>query len=337
MMINQIVAVGSVDGILTTAALLRMLGRDSWGFFNPTFIDGINLQFCQAFTVDKIDVSAWQPGRKVAFIDLAVNNRDPQMTRDFVVRIREGGHQIVAICDEHSRIDWLNTIGVDDFGGLEIKPESQAEGIFKSSGAVLKNWMGASDTLNNRQYDGTGYLSDDHLVDLMDAADAGDRMDFSNHFGGVVNQAVKSAIADDSRRVYLARHFAEHKKPDEKITGWMKEYEKILLNHHQMMIDKEDLGNGIFRASTVGMVVDMTTLMKSFYGEGIRVVILEGEMYDKAAGCKTRQISFGSEKLDILSAIKAVVPSASGFAQKANVAPEHEAAALAAVRALLAN
>ena len=41
------------------------------------------------------------------------------------------------------------------------------------------------------------------------------------------------------------------------------------------------------------------------------------------------------QRFDLLTAIKAVVPTASGFASKVNVAPEHEATALAAVRALL--
>ena len=98
--INQIVAVGSIDGVLATAAMLRLIGNKE-----------IPIIWTQAFQVDKIDLSTWDPNRQVAFVDLAVNNRDKQMTADFVRQIREAGHTIVAICDEHNRDDWEKAYG----------------------------------------------------------------------------------------------------------------------------------------------------------------------------------------------------------------------------------
>ncbi len=306
--INTIVATGSIDGILTSAALLRAIGNSD-----------VAVQFTQAFTVNKVDVSAWQPGQKVAFVDLAVNNREPQMTADFVRRIRDAGHEIVAVCDEHNRADWLDILG--SFDGLVIEPQSQSEGVYKSSGAVLKVALGDE--------------ADEHTVMLCDTADQADRMNFVG-VGELTNQAVKSKIADDTRRVYLARHLATSAEPDSTIQKWIGEYEAILANHQDILDGKVDLGDGIVRASSIGRVVDMTTLMKSFYDGGARVVILEGDMFDKALGRKTIQIAFGTnEKLDLLATIKVVVPQASGFAQKANVPPEHEEVALGAVRVLL--
>jgi hypothetical protein len=70
--VNKIIAVGSVDGILTLAAVMRFIGRE------------IDIEFCQAFTVDKIDVDSWETNRQVCFVDLAVNNRDPKITENFV-------------------------------------------------------------------------------------------------------------------------------------------------------------------------------------------------------------------------------------------------------------
>ncbi len=307
--INQIIAVGSVDGILTTAAMLRLIGNEN-----------IDLLFTQAFAVDKIDVAALQPSRKIAFVDLAVNNRDKAMTKNFVTALQNAGHEIVAVCDEHCREDWFEILG--NFDGLAIEPQSQAKGVFKSSGAVLRNAV--------------GNLLDDHGRELCEAADAGDRMDFSTHFGGVVNQAVKSRIADDTRRVHLAKHFSQNQNSDETILGWIKEYEVILANHQEILNSKIDLGGGIIRVSTIGKVVDITTLMSTLYKSGGRVVVVEGEMFNKAAGRKERQVAFGtSEKFDLLAAVKAVVPAASGFAQKANVPLDQEQAALDAVRALL--
>ncbi len=313
--ISQIVAVGSVDGVCTAAAVLRLIGRPAVE---------VGLVFCQAFTVDRVDPTTWEPpNRQVAFVDLAVNNRDDTMTADFVRRILEAGHEIVAIIDEHSREDWQGVLG--SFEGLIVEPQSQkSEGGPGSSGELLRRAL-------------AGEEIDSHTAELLGAADAGDRMDFTTHFGGMVNQAVKSAIADDTRRVYLARHIASNRDGDEKIASWIKEYETILANHDKVVAGRVDLGNGIHRVSAKGLAVDMTTLMGRLYREGARVVALEGESYSKELKCKVLQISFGTNDrgLDLLSVVKAAVPTASGFAQKANVDPADEAAALAAIRAAL--
>lgn len=323
--INQVVAAGSADGVLTSAALLRIIG-------NPD----ADIVFTQAFTVDKIDMSAWKPERKVAFVDLSVNNSDKKMTADFVQRIRSAGHEIVAVCDEHNREDWLEALG--GFGGLVIEPQSQDSGpdAPKSSGRVLMNLLVGMQKEADAKADGWAWsVFDGHTQKLLEEADRADRMDFVG-YGEVVNMAVKSKIADDTRRVYLARHFAQKREPDETIRGWVKEYQTILQNHWKIIAARQDLGDGIVRISSIGVVVDMTTLMKDLYDRGARISILECELFDKAAGKKSRIVSIGTnEKIDILAAVKVAVPSASGFAKKANVAPEYEEAAVAAVRQLL--
>ncbi len=327
--INQIVGVGSVDGILTSAALLRLIRSTE-----------VDIVFTQAFTVDKVDISAWKPNRKVAFVDLAVNNGDKTMTVAFVQRLQFAGHRVIAVCDEHSREDWLAILSEtivpswrsadDEYYDIDrshqgfnllIEPQSQSAGLFKSSGAVLVAALG--DQL------------DTHGKMLCETADKADRMEFVG-VGALVNQAVKSKIADDSRRVYLARHFANASEADATIQGWIKEYEAILDNHKAILVAKQNLSDGIVRVNAVGKVVDMTTLMSTLYSSGARVVICGAEMFDKAKGCKTRQIVFGTnEKIDLLACVKQVVPTASGFAQKVNVAPESEEVAISAVRTLL--
>ncbi|MCX6718761.1 MAG: hypothetical protein NTZ38_00030 [Candidatus Taylorbacteria bacterium] len=326
--VNQIVAVGSVDGILTTAALLRYIG-------NPC----VGLVFCQAFTVDKLDISGWKPSSRVAFVDLAVNNRDKKMTADFVHRVREAGHQIVAVCDEHCREDWLECIGT--FDGLLIEPVSQAQAQPKSStGKILSSGALLLVAMNSDvSKDTTDCPLDEHARVLCHLADEADQMRFMT-IGNTVNKAVKSRIGDDSRRVYLARHFAQYLESDDTIKGWVAEYDAILRTHEEILAAKQDLGNGIVRVNAVGRTIDMTTLMSQLYGSGVRVVVLEGEMFDKSInsgkGGKVRMVSFGTnEKVDLLTCIKAVVPTASGFAQKVNIAPESDAVALEAVRVLL--
>jgi len=308
--INHIVATGSVDGVLTTAALLRVIGNLEVG-----------IEFTQAFQVDKIDPTRWDPGCQIAFVDLAVNNKAPEMTADFVRLIRDAGHEIVAIIDEHDAKAWGQIV---DPEALLIAPVSQAEGDIKSSGALLLSIL----------YD----EADEQTRELCEAADAGDRMDFTAHFGGLVNQAVKSAIWDNSRRVYLARYFAENREPDEKILNWVAEYEEILRTHDEVLANREDLRDGIVRIDCTGKVVDMTTLMGQVYSlPGVKVCIIRGEMFNPAKKTKEIMASFGTriKGFDILSAIKDAGISAGGFASKANVSLEDEAKAIEVARRML--
>lgn len=307
--ITHIVSVGSVDGVCTSAALLRLIG-------NPE----TSLQFTQAFTVDKIDPTQWADGQKVAFVDLAVNNRNTSMTAAFVRRIHNAGHQIVAIIDEHNREDWLEVLGT--FEGLIIEPQSQSAGEYTSSGAILKVAIGSH--------------PDTQTLELLDAADAGDRMDFSTRLGGMVNQAVKSAIWDDSRRVHLARHLATGAtEPDQQIEGWIGEYREILSNHAQIMAQKEDLGDGIVRVVAMRMKVDVTTLMRSLYQSGARIVLLQGIAFNPMVQDKTVQISIGTNdpSIDLMKIMRlSGVTPIGGFAKKVNVYPSDEQKAIEAIR-----
>ncbi len=304
--INYVVATGSVDGILTVAALLRVIG-------NPK----VSIEFTQAFQVDKLDPTKWESGRQVAFVDLAVNNKAPEMTADFVRRIRDAGHNIVAIVDEHDAEAWGKIV---DPVNLLIVPVSQAEGDINSSGALLLSVLGDEVDRQTRE--------------LCEAADAADRMDFSTHFGGLANRAVKSAIWDNSRRVYLARHFAEHYEPDDVILGWVAEYEEILRTHDEILANCEDLSNGIVRVDCTGKVVDMTTLMGQVYDlPRVKVCLVRGEMFNPAKKKKEVMASFGTRIKDfnVLSAVKSAGISAGGFASKANVSLEDEADAIEAI------
>lgn len=313
--VNFILSVGSVDGVCTSAAVLRN-------------IIGSDIKFCQAFTVDKVDPAKWPASRTVLLVDLAVNNKDKAMTTDFLKRVIASGHKIFGILDEHNAEDWqwaCIKAGID-FDKLAIKPVSQDKGEIKSSGALLLSVLGDE--------------VDEHTRELCLAADAGDRMDFSTHFGGLVNQAVKSSIADDSRRVHLARHFAINRNPDEKILGWVKEYESILDTNAEVIAKAEYLDLGLVEVDCVGKNVDMTALMNSLYQDGYYVVVVEGEMFNKALSKKTRQVSFGVKpgvEFDILQCLKNNGIEASGFASKANINPEDKETAILVVQEALPN
>ncbi len=314
--VDLVVAVGSVDGVLTTAALLRAIVAD----------EKVEIVFTQAFTVDKLPVASWA-GRHTVFIDLAVNNRSPEMTCTFVQAFMDGGNKLVAVIDEHNREDWRVVLG--NFDGLVIEPQSQNAGddAPKSSGELFRCALAAAEVDVDR-----------HTLELLVAADAGDRMDFSSHFGGLVNKSVKSAIADDSRRVYLARHFAKNHQPDETIAGWMREYEEILKNHEEILKAAIDLGDGFVRVTTTGRKVDVTTLMAQLYKQG-RIVVVQGVAFVPSEKRAFELVSLGTgdKALDLLAIVRAAgVNALGGFAQKANVALADEKVAIAAIRKALA-
>lgn len=311
--VNQIVAVGSVDGVLTTAAALRLIG-------NPN----IPVTFCQAFTVDKVSVDGWEPERSVLFVDLAVNNRAPEMTADFVRRIQEAGHTIAGICDEHDASNWEKIL---EFNSLAIRPESQNEGVFKSSGAVLK---AAIERL--------GLAADEHVFELMADADEADAGKFTGRFSKIANEAVKSAIQDDTRRVKLARHLAQSAEPNEEIRGWLAEYEELQRNQAQILSEASNLGDGLIMANAVGKKVDMTSLMFALYASGAKVAIVVGEYFVPAKKTKEVAAGFGTNDkgIDLLAALKSAdIDCLGGFAQKVNVPLESQDAAIEVVRGLL--
>jgi len=324
---NMIVSVGSVDGVLTTAALIAYI--DVWSKHK------VGVQFTQAFQVDRIDPSKWEANRKVCFIDLAVNSRDEAMTHDFVRRVLAAGHEIIGICDEHDAAAWqkcCEATGVD-WNRLVIQPKTRGQedhglpGV-TSSGSLLWRVL----------YLLHPYFTTQHIELLCADADAADRMDFTTHYGALVNNAVKSDIANDARREYLARWFAFNREPDATILGWCAEYEAILANHEEILSAREDLGDGIVRVDSRGKKVDMTSLMGELYKLS-KVAIVIGESYDNRVGRKVVAHSFGVQKGDIMVVLSSAdgVTVVSGFASKVTVTPESGDAAIAAVRAWLQN
>lgn len=309
-----IVATGSVDGILTTAAFLNFVQDYS----SPVII------FTQPFLVDKIDLTSWEPNRQVVFIDLAVDNSPGSTkTADFVRRIE--GHQIIAVIDEHDADAWKGVLG-EKFDRLLIWPKSQKDGFYTSSGKVFKYWVEAMQST----------FCDPHAHDLCEAADQADRQVFEG-IGEVVNKAVKTAIFDNNRREYLTRYFATHTEFDEKIYGWLAEYSEMEINHSAIIAGKVDLGNGIWKISSVGKLADATTLFALCYKAGAKIVVLKNTMFSKTKNQKTPMLSIASsnKSLDILATLQSAEVPASGFASKANLELEEEERAIKVIRKLL--
>ena len=284
------------------------------------------IEFCQTFSVERIDPSAWPRGRRVLLIGLAVNNRDEMMTAEFLRRIAAAGHTTIGVLDEHRAEDWVTAFSRASLRSsrLLIKPVTGRKAGIRSAGSLLLSLMGED--------------ADDHTRELCEAADAADRMNYGTHFGRIVNSAVKPDRHDDSRRVYLARHLATNREPDAVIQGWMKEYAEIVHNHREVLAARQDLGDGLVRIVTCGRVVDMTSLLHALYDLGHLVVMIDGEFFGQTDGRPVRRIAFGCApglRLNLAHQLRAAGIAASGYRGKPSIAPPDERSATEIVREIL--
>jgi hypothetical protein len=173
-----IIAVGSVDGVLTAAALARVITADQ-----HRLVDDCSVQWVQAHTVDKVVLPADET-LDVWLVDLAVDQRDPERTTVALLdQIQAGGHRLMGVIDEHNPAAWLERLHSDEYNALKVKPRD-----LTSSGAVLLSQIGE-----------WAWVSPDDLA-LLHEADLADRGDFSAGRRKVVNAAIKSKITDDARR-----------------------------------------------------------------------------------------------------------------------------------------
>lgn len=330
---DLIIAVGSVDGVLTTAAVKRLIGCGD-----------VEVLFTQAFQVDRLPVDEWS-GRRVILVDLAVNNREPVMTATFVRRLIEGGNILVAIIDEHDATAWRQALesafaqmgdqvpelsAIDVLDGLAVRPKSQVDGGPGSSGEVLRRAMVAA-----------GESVGGYVADMLAQADQADSGNFTSPLAGLANSATKSAIADNGRRVRLVNLLAQGVDVafgDDQVQAWVAEYEEMEANLATLLdAVVEDLGDGIVRVDTGGCRVDVTSLLFALYKRGKVAVVAGTTAFNPAAGrpMPTVSIATSDRSFDLLAVVKAAGISTGGFAQKANIDPADEAAAIAVIRAAL--
>lgn len=309
--------------MLTTAAIIRNAAADC------------AVEFTQAFSVDKIDVTKWGENRKVCFVDLAVNNSIDKatgerlglkMTSEFVRRVILAGHTIVAVCDEHDSDLWnevFEAVGINP-SDLLIQPVSQKLCEISSSGGLLMSVLEDADA---------------ETLNLCVSADLADHIQFIG-IGEIANKTCKANIGDNSRREHLAQHFAFNIQPDEKILGWVKEYEAIESTHQEILANAKLEGNLLF-VDSYGKKVDISSLSglltKKF--PTAKITITHGQGYDKAAGGTVELYIFAVRNdldMDILTPLQQAGVSATGFGKKASVKPEYYEAALAVVREFVA-
>lgn len=306
---NKIIAVGSVDGVLTSAALIRFLANQG--------LDS-QIMFTQAFTCQET-LEFIKSGDYVWLVDLAVNNRDLEYTRTFIEGLFESRASLCAIVDEHNSDDWHKIIARDF--ELQVYPESRSE-MFPSSGAVLRKTLSPNPAW------------DDYCTTLTQYADEADQANFIG-IGSIVNKAVKANIKDQNRRAYLANHFAVFAEPDEQISQWVSDYETIEANMADIVRNAQDYGKYIY-LDTRDKQVDMTTLATTVYRKfpDALVVIARGQAYDKNKGGVIPCYSFmaSTNAPNNLNVQELVGVDGFGFAKKFNVEDKDFEEALAILK-----
>lgn len=359
-MSNHIISVGSVDGILTTAALSAVLHEEheEW----PT------VSWCQAFTADRVELPS-EPAR-IYLVDLAVNNRDPQMTRDFVERIDAGGHRLVGVADEHDAGAWRELLGAERFDALEIQPLTRGDvrpgehpdyGIrVGCSGDCLIPWLTRRQDARTRALwppDGrgnrAGFTPAELLAaELVNEATSADRGDFGvpparlGRAWGVsprwlANAAVKPAITDDSRRTQLVRYFSGQDTRVRLLAvllDWAADYEAMQRTADQIVADRDVLGEGIWRIDTTDRgPVDITSLCMSCYDAGARVLVTRCSQRtrDDATVAPRSVFSAPSGGLQLLEILQGAGISCGGAPFRVTLDRADEDAGIAAVRAAL--
>lgn len=308
-MTNKIIAVGSVDGVLTSAALIRFLANrecESEVFFT------------QAFTCHEV-LESIQLNDLVWLVDLAVNNRDVEYTRQFIQAIFDKKAYIQAVADEHGSESWYRII--PNLEGLLVHPQDRSK-VYPSSGAVLRKALW--------QLEGW----DEYCTNLTHFADEADQANFVG-LGAIVNKAIKADIKDQNRRVYLANHLAITSQPDEQILSWLNDY-KVLEANVKTVVQSSHQDGDIYFFDSRDVKVDRTSMvveLDKLYPTA-KVAVCRGLAYDRDRGgmfpCYTFMLRNGFQGLNL----QEVVPGW-GMSAVMNVEDADYPGALAAVKAAL--
>lgn len=189
--VNSIVAVGSVDGIITTAALVVALQARG---------ELAKVYWTQAHEVDHVQV---EPGTDLWLVDLAVDQRQPGRTASWLsCMIGDRAATLRGVIDEHGADAWsrcLDSVRRDLAPELDIDLEIAPQDA-SSAGAVLRGhldgWYRGSRSLYERAFD------------LTTEADLADRGDFGGGRRRTINAAVKADLRDNAMRGMLVAWLA---------------------------------------------------------------------------------------------------------------------------------
>lgn len=305
-----IVAAGSPSTLFATAGFCSAQGITPEQIRNGE----VTVILTQAFQVGKdprtgksspalAAVEALGPEDKVVLIGLPVNNREPQMTTDFVRAI---GSRLVGTYDEHEADRWgalQAELGLpaDKFhtpgkGDGHLSAASIIGGEFE---AMPRLWVTAGDWADNRQLE----------VSAEAKALATD-----------VDNAVKAKIADNAFRVTVIQYLLGDSEASKAFEVRLAEGKAIEQATNAALAAAEQNGNVLVIHQPSGTEINQTSAMFAGYRKAPFVAITgaksgEGEVV--VVGCNDKHPGLG--KTNLLEVFKAAGLTASGIPGKATV------------------
>ena len=250
----EIISVGSVDGVLTTSALLALYPY-------------ANVAWTQAFDAHEVPLRS---DSQYWLVDLGVNTQDHRTTELLIHLIHSSGSIVLGIVDEHGSREWKQILSQETWNSLLVKPETRGQNGIRSSGSVLRNSL---DLICGGDNPNPPLI--ENLLRLSELADEG-------RFEGIaetVNMAIKADIRDNRRRDRLARWFSRNTHPSGEIEQWVGEYREIQALTAEAVEESEDCG--IYCLTYADPRCDMTSLSfglaKQYPQVLFSVVVLKGE------------------------------------------------------------
>lgn len=304
--VNQLLVCPSPDGILTSAALVRLIGRYS--------AHSITIHFSGPEDVQRVRPDQWKSCRTVVFVNLGVACQ-PRATRDCVRQLTGCGHRLVGLCDEHGARAWRKVLGDDVYNNLLIKPQDRHDSTYKSSSAVLRKFC----------FDNNIPL-DEHTHNLLEAGEAADVGCYGFPLARWVNEVVKVSGRDFSRKHHLIEWFARNAWVDDEIRAWRDEYRVLATNQAEILASMQDIGDGIVQAEMGMRSYDMTSLKEAMCQRG-QVAVL--------TNCTQTYLLTNRDSIKLKEILRVLAPTlhpikASGW--KVVVKNEDLSEALAAIR-----
>ena len=178
-----IVAHGDLDGITSAALLAEQLGIS---------VEEVQVTFTQPFLVDKVKIA--DDMESVYVVDIAINNRNPEMTEQFIAQL---GDKLVMWYDHHE--GW--PMYINNEGRFAIHPTHKACAVYlgRRSGSVR----------------------------VQDAIVADTREGELSETGTLIANAIKANMADDEIRLTAVKLLMNDKEQLPALQEAAKKYEAI--------------------------------------------------------------------------------------------------------------
>jgi len=182
-----VVAHGDLDGIVSAVLEMKRSGLQ---------LGTTEISFTQPYLVDKVEVA--EAIQEIYIVDIAVNNRDPEMTKKFIDKIRD---KLVYWVDHHQ--GWLPVLS-------QFHEQRRKFSIYEDSESAARIIAAES-----------SFPADFPVEELVSDANAADtRRGKLSKNGRLIEEAMKADLRNDSIREFAVRWIVNGYEEDE-------DYEKL--------------------------------------------------------------------------------------------------------------